>query len=221
VFIPGATLDSPIELPKHELEKFRKVLRLGTGDEIVVLPNDGTALRCQLDGKVAKAIERFSPDVESPLHLTLVQALPRGDKVDEVVRACASIGVAEFVFFPSERSVVRWDTEKLSAKLNRLATIAMESCELSFRTRLPRLSVAESLEAVLRRFPEAIVLSEVEGEERKLSSTGKNEVIVVGPEGGWAPREVELIGSRAVTLGPRVLRVEHAGAAAAAILLLT
>lgn len=69
--------------------------------------------------------------------------------------------------------------------------------------------------------PRATVLSEVQDESKKLTKVGTEMTIVVGPEGGWSIRELELIGDRGVTLGPRVLRVDHAGPAAAAILLLS
>ncbi len=220
VFIPGATMDGPIELPQEELDKLRKVLRLSPGAEIAVLPNDGTIIRCVLAAKHADPVEIESPDVEPTLHLTLCQALPKGDKLDEIVRAGTEIGVSRFILFPSERSVVRWDDKKTAAKLQRLSIIAREAAEVSFRTRIPVIEQADNLAHVLKKLPDAVVLSEVEGAERLLTRTGTEMQIVIGPEGGWSPRELKAIGDRGVTLGPRVLRVDHAGAAAAAILLL-
>ena len=154
------------------------------------------------------------------MHLTIAQALPKGEKVDEIVRACTEIGVAKFIFFSSERTVVKWDERKTADRLRRLQTIAREAAELSFRTRIPELEWANGLKAVLDKGPDAVVLSEVEGLPRYLEPKGQNMTIVVGPEGGWAPRELEVIGDRGVTLGPRVLRVDHAAPSAAAILLL-
>ena len=90
---------------------------------------------------------------------------------------------------------------------------------MSFRTRLPAIEWRESLAGVLAAEPDAVVLSEAEGVTAKLSPRAAM-TVVVGPEGGWAKREFEAIGDRGVTLGPRVLRVDHAGPSAAAILLL-
>lgn len=220
VFVPGADPAEDIALPGDELDKLRKVLRLSPGAEIAVLPNDGTIIRCRLHAKHAEPLEVQAPDVEATIRLIVCQALPKGDKSEEIVRACTEIGVAGFVFFPSERSVVRWDEKKSAQRLQRLATIAREAAEVSFRTRLPSVELLSRLSDVLERYPEAQVLSESEAATAHLRPIVGEGAIVVGPEGGWAPREIKLIGERGITLGPRVLRVDHAAAAAAAILLL-
>ncbi len=222
-FVPGAPHDVEFELPKEEVKKFRQVLRLNSGATIAILPNDGTLLVCRLDGHRAVPISVERPETEPLCHVTILQALPKGDKLDEVARSCSSIGVNKFVFFPSERSVVRWDTKKLEDRLERVRTICRESCELSYRTRLPEVEYVDSLKVALAKYPEAIVLSEVESEKTTFSQrvTGKDEIaLAIGPEGGWAPRELELIGDRGVTLGPRVLRTEHAAFAAASKILI-
>lgn len=220
VFMPEATPNEPIDLPKDEVEKLRKVLRLEQGAAIAVLPNDGTLIRCEFRGKQAIPLSVEMPDTEPRQRVVVAQALPKGDKLETVVRMCTEIGAAGFVFFPAERSIVRWEPEKLADKLRRYRAIAQESAELSFRTRMPEVEAAKSLAEVLERFPDAVVLSEVEGVEPRLLRTGVDTAIVVGPEGGWAPRELALIGSRAVTLGPRVLRAETAAPAACSLLLL-
>lgn len=220
-FVPGASFEEgEIELPADELDKLRKVLRLSSGAEVAILPGDGTLVRCRLDGRRAIALETHRPETEAALALTLAQALPKGDKLEEIVRAGTELGVVRFVVFPSERTVVRWEPPKVQERLRRLATIAREAAEVSFRTRLPGIEWQDSLAAVLSSEPEAVVLSEAEGGLPPLAPRGERMTLVVGPEGGWAPREFETLGNRGVTLGPRVLRVDHAGPSAAAILLL-
>lgn len=216
----GATLDGPIEVPADELNKLRKVLRLSTGAEVAVLPNDGTLIHGRLNGKVIDPVDVYHPNTEPNLELTLAQALPKGDKLEEIVRAGTELGVFRFVIFPSERSVVRWDAKKIEDRLHRLSVIAREAAEVSFRVRLPEILFAQDLSTVLFEWPQATVLSEVEGLGKDLKRVGNSMTIAIGPEGGWSPRELTLIGDRGVTLGPRVLRVEHAGPAAAAVLLL-
>jgi len=221
VFVPGADTAGPIELPQDEVDKLRKVLRLSSGATIAILPDDGSIIRCELQGHRAVPIDIHWPVVEAGLALTVAQALPKGEKIDEIVRACTEIGVARFLLFPSERTVVKWDEKKVVDRLRRLTTIAREAAELSFRTRIPKVEWRSGLKEVLSENPEAVVLSEVEGISPTLKPKGDRMTIVVGPEGGWAPRELEQIGDRGVTLGPRVLRVDHAAPAAAAILLLS
>lgn len=220
VFLPGLEPEAPtIELPEEELKKLTKVLRMSSGDQLAVLRGDGRLLRCELRGREAVILETIRPETEARTKLTLCQALPRAEKLEEVVRMGTEMGVSKFVMFPSDRSVVKWDASKLQEKLRRLASIAREAAEVAFRTHLPELSTCGSLKEALGAMPDALVLSEVEGVQRKMTRSDIV-VLVVGPEGGWSPREVELIGDRAITLGPRVLRVDTAAAAACALVLL-
>ncbi|MCA1997480.1 MAG: RsmE family RNA methyltransferase, partial [Armatimonadetes bacterium] len=116
----GATPDGPIELPQEELDKLRKVLRLQSGAEIAVLPGDGSLIRCRLEGRTAVPVSCERPPTEPSHRLTLAQALPKPDKLDAVVRLGTEIGVSEFVVFPSERSLAKWDGSKLEDRLRRL-----------------------------------------------------------------------------------------------------
>ena len=221
VFVPGASSEELIELPKEEIDKLRKVLRLSGGAQIAVLPNDGSIIRCEFTGRDAIPIQVEHPNVEAQFKLTVAQSLPKGDKLDEIVRACTELGVVKFLLFPSERTIVKWDQKKVADRLVRIQAIAREAAEVSFRTILPTFEYLPSLRELLMQNPRATVLSEIQDESKTLTKAGTEMTIVVGPEGGWSIRELELIGDRGVTLGPRVLRVDHAGPAAAAILLLS
>lgn len=212
--------DEPFELPKEEFDKFHKVLRLGTGDQVAILPGDGRLIRCELNGRSVVPLETQAPQTESQIRLTVALGLPRAETLEEAVRMATEMGAAGFLFFPAERSVVRWDKDKRAQKLSRLQKIAREAAEVSFRTRLPWMDWCESLSEVLRRDPGALVLSERETVQEPFATGEEDVTIVIGPEGGWAPREVELIADRGMTLGPRVLRVDSAVAAACALVLL-
>ncbi len=225
LFVVGAELEAGtfFELPKAEYDKFHKVLRLRVGEEVALLPNDGTVWRCALQGRGVVPTDSAVVDTEAKLSVTLLQAMPKADKLEEVVRLATEMGVAKFVLFPSERTVLRWSADKLHDRLDRLGRIAMEAAEVAFRTRLPQIVYQPTMAAVLEAFPTAIVLSEVDRIERTLEAelaARKGPVeLMIGPEGGWAPPEVAQIGERAVTLGPRVLRVDTAAAAACALAL--
>lgn len=220
IFLPGADPSGPIDLPKEEQDKLTKVLRLHEGAPIAVLPNDGSLIRCEFRNGQALPVSVEWPGTEPNLQLTVAQALPKGDRLETIVRMCTEIGVARFLLFHADRSVVRWETKKLEAKLKRYEVIARESAEQSFRCRLPEFEVLGSLAEVLGRFPDASVLSEVETVDHHLTRKGDQMAIVVGPEGGWSPTELELIGDRGVTLGPLVLRTDSAAPAACTVLLL-
>ena len=213
-------MTTPFEIPRPEYDKLHNVLRLRSGAVIGILPNDGSFWVCELDGRVAVPKEQHAPPTEPSCQITVAQALPKGDKIDEVVRSCTELGASGFVFFPADRSVVKWEDKKLDDKMRRVQAVAREAAETAFRMRIPSIEYAPNLDEVLSKQTGVVVLSEMEDESRTLRRGSDRLCLVVGPEGGWAPREVEKIHPYAVTLGPRVLRTEHAAFAAVASLLL-
>ena len=219
IFLPGIEADNPFELPASERDRLRKVLRLESGDLVAILPNDGTLVVARLDGRYAVPERRVTLDTEPRRSLTLVQALPKGEKLEEIVRAGTEIGVNRFVIFPSERSVVRWDANKIEGKLDRLSLILKESAELSYRARLPKLVWANNLDDVLKNIPDLAALSEFESVAEPLTPQTKIGARAFGPVGGWSPREHARFTGHP-TRGPRGPGPDHAGPAAAAILLL-
>ena len=227
-FVPGLPdpLEEYFDLPKEEYDKFHKVLRMASGDRVAVLTGDGRLVTCELVGRGCQPLETLRPQTESQRSVVLALGLPKPDNLEESVRMATEMGVSKFVVFPADRSVVKWDSGKAEQKTERLKRIAREAAEVSFRARLPAIVWRQSLAALLEEHPTAIVLSEVEGIGQTLSNAigsmdpSAEIVLMIGPEGGWAPREVALIGARAVTLGPRVLRVDTAAAAACALALL-
>lgn len=218
VNIPEIDPQAPITLPDEELKKFRSVLRLGSGDEVVLLPNDGTAIRCRLDGKTAIPVEVTRPQTESTVRVTLALGLPKPDALEDSVRMASELGVSRFCLFPARRSVVKWEPAKFEKKLERLKAISREACEVAFRTRLPEFETLADLSAVFAKYPAAIVLSESEAAHNSFPQCVGETTLVVGPEGGWDPKEADLI-ENPVTLGPRVLRVSTAVATACALAL--
>ncbi len=209
------------DIPADKLVKLRNVLRLGTGDKVCVLMGNGEVWLCEIEGKTLVLSQKFSLERKRKRWVRLIQALPKAESLDEILRMCTELGVDEFVLFGSERSVVKWDEKKWNEKLRRLRAIRNESCEVSFRAEFPEIYVATRLKACLEKYPESIVLSEYEtvgADFHERVSGSKVEVtLIVGPEGGWTRNEHELIGERAVTMGNLVFRVDTAAVAASAI----
>ncbi|MBL8069040.1 MAG: 16S rRNA (uracil(1498)-N(3))-methyltransferase [Armatimonadetes bacterium] len=218
VEIPGLDPSQPILIPELEMKKFRSVLRLGSGDQVLLLPGDGSAIRCRLDGKSAIPLETVHPSTESPLKITLALGLPKPDALEDSVRMASELGVAKFCLFPARRSVVKWEASKFEKKLERLRAISREACEVAYRMRLPEFETCTGLGDVLARYPGSVVLSESETAQAGFPELAGEAVLVVGPEGGWDPQESEMI-KNPVTLGPRVLRVGTAVAAACTLAL--
>lgn len=228
VFIPGADLTEPIELPAEEVDKLHKVLRMKTGDPLAVLPNDGSLWVCKLDGKRAIPQRQEWPETEPVITLALAQALPKGDRLDTILRMGTEIGVSRFILFHAERSIVRWESQKFEAKLKRLRTIVRESAEQSFRCILPTVEVYDSLLDLVEVEKDAVALSEQEGLTKTLWEAALERIqrgdkaitLIVGPEGGWSKGEQLTIADKSVTMGPLVLRTDTAGPAAAAVVLM-
>ena len=219
IFIPGIEMGAPFEIPKAEYDKLHTVLRLRSGAEIGVMPNDGTFWACRMDGKLGVPLVQHRPQTEPELFITVAQALPKGDRLDDIIRSCTEIGASRFILFTGARSVVKWDEKKVEDKMRRIQALARESAELAFRMRIPTVEFRSNLNEILTKESGVIALSEQESVTATIKPDGRNICLVIGPEGGWAPREVEAMKECAVTLGPRVLRTEHAGFAAIAKLL--
>lgn len=204
------------ELAKPELNRLRNVLRLRTDDLFGLMLNDGKVYVSRLDGNVGVCERVVEVDNESKVKLKLAIAFSKPDAIETALQMCTEIGVAEFVLFPSERSVVQWDSRKMAQKLERFDSIISEAAAVAFRSRKPSVTILKGLGDLLERYPEAQVASERDDVQRPLELSDQM-VVVIGPEGGWAPREVEQIGERAFTLGSRVMRVATAAATVTAL----
>ena len=213
---PDALEGDRFPLPASIERQVRTVLRLADGDRLVLLPGDGSQALCRLD--VAECVvEERSMVASEPRHrLTVVQALLKGDALEEVVQHATEIGVAAFALVVTERCVAH---EISPRKLERLRAIAREAAEQSERGIVP--TIAEPVP--LR---DALVAGSVLLYERHagagLASLDPPERVVIGPEGGFSPAEVSAAvqaGMAIAGLGPRILRSQTVAVAAAAVIL--
>jgi 16S rRNA (uracil1498-N3)-methyltransferase len=203
-------------LPVSIRRQVQRILRLRDGERIVLLTGDGTEALCRLEGD-ACVVESRSPCSGEPSHrLVVVQALLKGDGLEEVVQRGTELGAAEFRLTVSERCVVR---ELSPRKLERLRIVARESAEQSERGIVPPVMDVEPLDAHLS--PGAVLLYERSGGARlgRLTAPG---TVIIGPEGGFTSTEVERAREAGVViagLGPRILRSPTVAPAAAAVIL--
>ena len=196
-----------------------RVLRLRDGDEVVLLDGRGTQAHCRLDAEGSLTVlDRREASGEPRHRLTICQALLKGDSLERVVQQGTELGVAGFRLFVSERCVVR----QLSlSRLQRLRTIARESAEQSERGAVPAVQAPVPLADVLDS--DAVLLFERTSDaEPRLAALEPPRSVVIGPEGGFSPAEVEAAsraGARIAGLGPRILRSESVAIAAAVVVL--
>ena len=216
---------SIVELPRETAQHLAKVLRARSGDQIVLFNGDGREYAGAIDGvrgsRVTAAVgEGTNVDRESPLGITLIQCIPRGDRMDYIVQKATELGVRRIVPVLSQRSVVRLDAEQAESKATHWRAVALNACEQCGRAKLPMLDTPAPLVNYLGGIattPHRLVLEPgVESGDMPTILAGLVE-IAIGPEGGFADDELEafrLAGFVGVRLGPRILRTETAAIAA-------
>jgi 16S rRNA (uracil1498-N3)-methyltransferase len=180
-------------------------------------------------------LEVLSPPSPPRLKIHLGQGLPKGDKMDSIVRKCTELGVDRITPLIMERCVVQWKSERRT-RIERWRKIAFEAAQQSGRWNVPEIDEPESypdfLDRPIRRDLGLILWEGDTGQRLKPlleeNRQGREEgsptfhcLLIVGPEGGFGPGEVSLAerkGLTPVTLGERTLRTETAGPTALAIL---
>ena len=219
----GQTVKLPDEVAHHAV----RVLRLRDGAPVVLFDGRGGEYRARLacaGREVSAAIEGHDPvERESPVRLTLVQALPSGDKMDWIVEKAVELGVVAIVPVVAERSVVRLSGERAEKRVAHLRGVVRAACEQCGRNRMPVIDPIEPLGGWLARS------AAIAGLRLVLSPAGTSSLddlpapaeatLMVGPEGGWSESESRAIagtGWSALAIGPRILRTETAGLAALA-----
>lgn len=216
---------------------FAKSLRVKPGEQLVAAMINGPWLGDIVDvsgNDVRVRLNRPWPSSEPSAKVILVQSLAKGDKMESILQKCTEVGVSGFVAYEAERSVSRIGA-KVDSKLMRWQKVIRESAMQSQRDAIPEIAYEDDLPRVCSALLASgvhhlLVLDETERATgiktalRGLTDEGSPHVaLFVGPEGGIGERERQQLQKFAlattVTLGPRVLRTETAGAVAAAIIL--
>jgi 16S rRNA (uracil1498-N3)-methyltransferase len=220
----GEVIRLPADVAHHAL----RVLRLRSGAPIVVFNGRGGEYPASLriEGNAATAqVEDFDPiERESPLKLTLIQALVAADKLDWIVEKAAELGVDRILVAPMQRSVIRLDETRTARRVQHWGDVARAACSQCGRNRVPPVDFIGSFGAVLDAAPAdgpRLVLLPTADQGLLPAVAGGRASLMVGPEGGFADSEIaqaRRAGFIAVQLGPRVLRTETAGLAALAAL---
>lgn len=206
-----------------------RVLRLSKGDDIVLFNGDGndysaviSEIRSQ---QVFARVAGGSPaGNESPLKITLVQAVCRGERMDYVLQKATELGVIRIQPLISRRVEVRLDAGRQEKRMSHWRGVVISACEQSGRAVVPEVEEPLPVGDWLRGAEGAVglVLDPLAGQSLSaLRLEGDRVAVLVGPEGGFTDDEMTAFrasGLLAATLGPRVLRTETAGPAAIAVL---
>jgi 16S rRNA (uracil1498-N3)-methyltransferase len=224
------TPDTDVRLPDAAAYHVARVLRLREGASLTAFDGSGQDFRCEVlavkgDDVTVRVGARSAGLAESPLRITLVQAVSRSERMDWTLQKATELGVRTIVPVLSVRSVVRLDEKQAEKKMRHWQAIVAGACEQCGRSVVPEVRVPQDLGRYLAS-------SVREGQRLALSPTGPASLVglnsvgtrvelLIGPEGGLDDSELERAtgtGFMPVRLGPRVLRTETAGIVALTVL---
>lgn len=229
---PEAVNGDRVTFDAEETRHLARVLRLGPGDLVQAVDGRGQEFTVRLSRVGARGAEgavlaRAARSAESPLHLTLVQGIPKGDKMEGIVRMATELGVSRVVPVMTARCIVRAEPARWSHRLARWQRVAKEAAKQSGRAAIPEVAAPRTLAEWLTERREPGLLLCLWEEERvglaALLPPGPLEraAVVVGPEGGLTGEEaagLRAAGAVVAGLGPRILRTDTAGPVAVALL---
>jgi len=192
-------------------------LRARPGESIEVVDPDGLLLDVLLDEVSSTRVEGHvvaerAHQPEPGSRITIAIANLPAQALEHVLSRCTEAGAHAFVVFNADRSVGR------GQKLGRWATICREAAMLAGRLRVPEVSAASSVEAVIGAVATPVLLSREAPRRLAEVSEPRDVTLLIGPEGGWTKRELELA-TETATLGPRNLRADTAAVVGLAVAL--
>lgn len=234
-YAPPEQAEGPvISLSGEESHHLSRVLRLKPGDPVFVFDGEGVERECEIteirsNCARLRIIRVLEDAVESPSHLTLAQAVAKGEKFDLIVQKATELGVSRIVPLSSDHSDVNLSLEQAGKRLERWRRISLEALKQCGRRRLveftPLMKVGEFIASPPASSGAILVFSERGGSpiaDALKEAPGAGPVsALVGPEGGWSDEELSRMkagGCKFVTLGPRVLRAETAAIVAISLL---
>ncbi|WP_408006840.1 16S rRNA (uracil(1498)-N(3))-methyltransferase [Pseudalkalibacillus sp. A8] len=228
---PDQMTDETVTISGEDIKHISKVMRMGTGDQVICSDNHGRVARCTIteitDTSVQLVIsEWISSKTELPISVTIAQGLPKHDKLEMIVQKGTELGANQFIPFQASRSIVKWDSKKSKKKTERLQKIIKEAAEQSHRNRMPEcsepvsfnklISLSESFTIKIVAYEEQAKLNETSRLAKLFSNADiENDdiIVVIGPEGGLTKDEVQRLqdaGFVVCGFGPRILRTETA-----------
>jgi 16S rRNA (uracil1498-N3)-methyltransferase len=227
--------DETTVLPKDEAEHLTRVLRLGVGDTVSVFDGRGREFLARVIGASRREVRlqllsRVEAAAEPSVALTLAQAVLKTDRMDDVVRDAAMLGVAAIQPLVTKRTETTIAALVRGARPERWRRIALAAVKQSRRAVLPDIRTPLPLESYLEEPQAALTLMLVEPASGAVAHSlaglrglpaPQDAAVLIGPEGGWVESEWTAAmghGARLVTLGPRTLRADAVPVAVVSIL---
>jgi len=212
-----------------QLHHLKDVLRLKAGDSVVIFDKDGkefTGVITAIERKQALIkITASKPARQSQVKLTIACAIPKGDRMDDIIDQLTQLGVARIIPVVTERVVVKLDDARKAARLKRWRTIAQNAALQSQRNTLGFIEPVTGISDVIAQSQDfdLKLIPNLEGKRKLIKDVlavamPKTIIALIGPEGDFTPGEVALAlgaGFKPVSLGDTVLRVATAAVSVA------
>jgi 16S rRNA (uracil1498-N3)-methyltransferase len=225
-FFPSSlAVGREVALPPNAAHHASSVLRLRPGDAVTLFDGSGGEYGARIERMTSRAVdvvvgEHRASERESPLAVTLVQAVIAAERMDYVIQKSVELGVSEVAPVTCARGVTRLDANRAQRRVEHWRQIAIASCEQCGRNRVPNVEAPSDLTTWLRRASTAharlLLTPSAQTALGDLDAPGNGIELLVGPEGGFTAEEEAAAlhaGFRAIRVGPRVLRTETAGPA--------
>lgn len=213
-----------IHIDAYNHKHMQRVMRYRNHDEVIcLLPNHHTYLYEIVDIEKGLLLQKepINEDHELDVRVTLIYGLPKNDKFEFVLQKATELGVFRIVPFLSKRSIIKTDQKTFQKKQERYLRILKEASEQSYRQMIPELMPLCSIDEIKNYLSDINLVayeeSSKEGEHsaffQALSKDYESITIIVGPEGGFDPQEIEIMKEMGIipcSLGKRILRSETA-----------
>ena len=223
----SALRGNQITITGQDFHHIKNVMRMKVGDQVLVCIEEEKTYLASITiftntEVILTIICEKKEQVELPVAVTIAQGLVRREKMEEVIRRISELGAYGYLPVSMERSIVKMK-ENDTQKKQRYQMIAKEASEQSHRTKIMKIMEPVSFAKLLSLIAEqdlCIVAYEEQGrikdhslKQNLLEFKGKNILVIIGPEGGFSPAEIEKLQktkAKLVGLGPRILRTETA-----------
>lgn len=226
--------NNKVTIEGGDAKHLKTILRAQAGDKISVVSESKEYIAeiesINKEDIICTLVEEVMTNNETKINITLCQGIPKQTKMETIIQQNVELGVKRFIPLITERTVVKLnEKDREQKKLDRWQKIAKESAKQSKRNIVPIVEDIKTVKQLIEKLKneEAEVIVPYELEDVKLlkdvlKEPKENYYIVIGPEGGFDIKEIELfqeIGAHIVTLGKRILRTETAGIVTASIVM--
>lgn len=227
---PSAWLSQPLMLDGDEAHHCLSVMRRGVGDRVEIFDGAGRYATAQITAIEAKKpllqIEEEAQTPQSPVQLSLLQAIPKGSNMELIIEKAVELGVNHIYPIMSQRTVVQISGKDAAKKQQKWQRLVLEACKQCRQNWLPEVHEPMQLDRVWAVLPEhdLRLVAAIQPDAQSIRSTVKHQVekkgqylgsalVMIGPEGDYTPDEYTAArahGCIPITLGSIILRVETA-----------